>query len=519
MATTATPRKINPNVSKNSVFSSDLSDQKCYPKFIEEIKFQNFRHIKDLTVSFNQPVTVVSGSNKSGKTTLLLSIACSHFDFKKRNYVNGKSERQTWSDVLKFTAHDIQSEDWTYFLSIKTGKKREIRRGQRKSTTRKWNGVGKKESQIMGVEVVYLDLDRILPARYFSSTLHKKAKIAAAASAIKVSINNQIFIEDCMSYIFEEPYKISKLAVHMGEDLLGFSGENKYSSYNCASGEDVLSRILIDCIDAPKNSLILIDEIELGLHPGVQRRLMDIIFEISDREQKQFIITSHSATIIASVPDKARVFIDLINGAHSSISPISINAALSKMDSKSYPLLDVFCEDECAKKILEKALQKIDEKNIYGLSSKLINIIISGSAEITFTNFLVRQRTYDVVSIKSGHCCILDGDMRSLKNKDKVALYPEQDGLFFLPGSVPPEKMLCDAYENTHKNTKLRYHIDTSNVHCLFDKMIDLNIFSTKDAAFEGVWTAFLSNAALASEFDSLVTFLVDECKRYSPDL
>lgn len=510
-------KKINPNASKNLVFNSDLSDEKCYPRFIEGIQFSDFRHIKDLTLSFHTPVSVISGANKSGKTTVLLSIACSHFEFNKRDYTNGKVARHTWSDVLKFTSHDVQLSDWTYHLSIKSGSKRETRRGQRKAATKKWNGVGKKESQVLGVHVVYIDLERILPARYYSSALHKKSQLA---SATNVSAKNQLFIEECISYIFEHEYSLKKIANHMGEDVLGFIGENNmYSSYNCASGEDVVSRILIDSIEAPSNSLILIDEIELGLHPGIQRRLMDIIFEISSRDQKQFIVTTHSAAIISSVPEKARIFIDRKGTEHEPISPISINAALSKMDSLHYPLIDLFCEDEIAEKICNKALQKINQANIPGVSSKLINLVRSGSADITFSNFESRKRTYDQVKIKSGHSCVLDGDMRTKRNKGGELLYPPQPGLSFLPGNLAPEKLLCDLYEKKYKNGNLRYHIKNSNVHCLLDKMVEFAGFPTKDAAFEAAWACLLDDATLSAEFENFAAFLVDECRRYSPDL
>jgi predicted ATPase len=467
----ANVRKINPNASRAAVFSADLQDEKCYPRFIRGIKFADFRHIKELRLNFKTPVSVISGANKSGKTTVLLSIACSHFEFKKRNYANGKFERHTWSDVLKFTSFDVQNTDWTYHIHLKTGAKSEVRRGQRKALTRKWNGVGKKESQITGVQVVYIDLDRIIPARYFSSALHRKSQ---SATATKVSEKNQEFINEAISYIFQREYSLQKIANHLGEDVLGYAGENQYSSYNCASGEDVLSRILIDCIEAPKSSLILIDEIELGLHPGIQRRLMDIIFEISDRDQKQFIVTTHSATIISSVPEEARIFIDLKGEDHEAITPISINAALSKMDSSNYPLFDLFCEDTTAEKIIKKMLQALNNLEMAGIDSKLVNVVVSGSADMTYTNFLSRKRTYDSVKIKSGHSCMLDGDMRDKKDKAGAKLYPPQEGLFFLPGNYPPEKMLCDVYEKVNKNVELRYHINNSNPHCLFEKMVEL---------------------------------------------
>lgn len=509
-------RKINPNATKAAVFTANLSDAKCYPRFIRGISFENFRHIKDLKLDFVTPVTVISGSNKSGKTTALLSIACSHFDFKKRNYANGRTERQTWSSVLKFTSHDVQAEDWTYHVSIKTGAKDEDRRGQRKAATKKWNGVGKKESQIQGVQVVYMDLDRILPARYFSSALHKKAQLASASP---ISGTHQKFIDESLSYILEHNYELRRIAAHLGEDILGFSGKaDQYSSYNCASGEDVLSRILIDAIEAPKQSLILIDEIELGLHPGVQRRLMDIIFEISDRDQKQFIVTTHSATVMSCVPERARIFIDRKGSKHEAISPISTHAALSKMDSISYPLIDLFCEDEVASKIIHKALEHINKAKLPGISSKLFNVIISGSADDTFTNFEVRNRTYSKVKTKCGHVCVLDGDMK-LQTTKGARTYPQQQGLHFLPGTEPPEKILCDLYEKNRENPELRYHIENSNVHCLFQKMVELDEVVSHDAAFEVSWAYFLQDSNYSKEFGELVDFLIEECKRYSPDL
>ncbi len=510
---------LNPNSAYHGVFEkTDLDKEKEYPRFIRGARFESFRHIPSLDLEFKFPVTVVTGSNKSGKTTVLLSIACSHFEFKKRNYTNGKLERQTWSDVLKFTDHDAQNEDWTYHLRIKSGSKTEWKRGQRKADTKKWNGLGKKESQIKGVNVVYLDLDRILPARHHSPVLHKKAKTAVGA-AVATAKADQKFIEECLSYVLEENYSLKKLADHLGRDLFGFSAASRYSSYNSASGEDVLSRILIDCVGAPKHSLILIDELELGLHPKVQRRLMDVIFEISVRDQKQFIVTSHSATVISCVPDKARVFIESKDGTSTPICPISINAALSKMDSEDYPLVDVFCEDDVAKWILQKAMGALVARNVPGIGAKLVNLIVSGSADKTYQNFQVRNRIYGSVKVRSGHACVLDGDMRAKRNKEGEPLYPEYDGLCFLPGAVPPEKFLCDLYERAHCNTSLRYHVEKSNVHCLFEKMAEAFGMADKREAFEACWKEFVSSDEGAREMGRLSDFLLGECRRYSPDL
>jgi predicted ATPase len=136
------------NINSDETFFDkiDITKEKEYPIFLTNLEFEPFRHISKLNLTFKTPITVISGTNRSGKSTILMALACSHFDFKKRNPKNGKLERHTWSSLMKITTHDIQKEDWTYYITYKTGKKTERKRGQRKKDTKKWNGIGKKET-------------------------------------------------------------------------------------------------------------------------------------------------------------------------------------------------------------------------------------------------------------------------------------------------------------------------------------------------------------------------------------
>src|SRR5690606_16607495 len=101
-----TRKKINPNRDRDFVNALDLTKEKVYPKFLKVIEFEPFRHIKSLKVNFNHPISVISGTNRSGKSTILMSIACSHFNFIKRNSQNGNLERHTWSSLMQFTSKD-----------------------------------------------------------------------------------------------------------------------------------------------------------------------------------------------------------------------------------------------------------------------------------------------------------------------------------------------------------------------------------------------------------------------------
>ena len=117
---------INPQSDRayvNDYRNRSLTDQvKRYPKFFTKIEFEIFRHIRNLSVEFQNPITVISGTNKSGKTSILLAIACSHYNFQKKDYSTNTFKRTTWGDVMKFTNHDQQQVDWTYYVSYRNGK-------------------------------------------------------------------------------------------------------------------------------------------------------------------------------------------------------------------------------------------------------------------------------------------------------------------------------------------------------------------------------------------------------------
>ena len=513
---------INPNSDKDYINSYCLKSPQdqvhMYPQFFRGIEFDTFRHIHNLKVEFSNPITVISGSNKSGKTSILLAIACSHYNFLKRDYSNGTFKRTTWGQIMKFTNYDEQQLDWTYHVSYRIGDKLERKRGQRKHATKKWNGVAKKESQIgtpvngrnSGRKVYFIDLDRIVPARKLSFSTFKNAR------------NNVInplqnIITEYISYILEREYNVGLLYANADNEVFAYENAGyRYSSYNTASGEDVLTKIIEDIVTAENDSLVLIEEIEIGLHPKIQRRLMDVIYYESRRAHKQFIVTTHSSTVLASVLPESRVFIENNDNNFRAISNISINAALTKMDIKSYPLVEIYIEDELSKKLAQKAIDDINTE-IKGFN-RLVRLVIIGSADKTYNYFKIRDALYNKEAVNAGYACILDGDMR-LKKSGRNLQYPPEDLLYFHYSNEAPEKMLVRAYLDANPNRTLQYHYMASNTHCLFDKMINEGICADKNTAFELCWNALLATQEGQQYFVELKNFIVNTCKKFSNDL
>lgn len=171
---------------------------------------------------------------------------------------------------------------------------------------------------------------------------------------------------------------------------------------------------------------------------------------------------------MASVRPESRLFIDKEGNNSQVIKNISINEALSRMDSESYPLVNVYVEDSISRKIVEKAIGilVVSKPKI----NKMINIVEVGSASQTYDYFKTKQKIYQKERINCGYACILDGDMREKKGHDGQLQYPAENLLFFHYSNYSPERMLVEAYSSVHKDTTLEYHIAHSNSHMLFEK-------------------------------------------------
>ena len=263
--------------------------------FTLSLDVETFRHITELNIKFQHPVSVISGSNKVGKTSLLILIACSHEKFMKVDSTspNGDIREHVWKDVINFTSHETETNDYSYKMSWRVGRARDkTGEGKRLASSKAWGGLAKKSSardrtnaKIRGREVRLIDLERILPARSFSNALYRKAN-----AATKVRLNEKI--EKAFSYIFDlDDVEIFQAGKHVNRSCFFIKhSDSEYSSYNAASGEEAIIFLLIDIFGTPNDSLILVDEIEAGFHPNIQRKIAKIIQYVSWAEKKQFII-------------------------------------------------------------------------------------------------------------------------------------------------------------------------------------------------------------------------------------
>ncbi len=464
-----------------------------FAKFVNRIDIEEFRHIRNLDLTFDHPITVITGTNKIGKTSLLLLIACSHYSFLRYDSTKPETDlrRHTWRDVLSFTNYENTTRDYGYKLYWRIGNSNRNGEAKRLSTSQAWTGVGKASSdpnrinsQIRDREVRFIDLERVLPVRNFSNSLMRKI-----TTGVQTRLNADV--EQAYSYIFETaPAQIHSIGSHINKQAYLINYQNSpYSSYNAASGEEALLNILVEIFDSPQNSLVLIDEIEAGFHPYVQRRLADVIQYVSWIHKKQFIITSHSPTLLSAFNQKSRKFIDQrINGDYQAISRISVNAAFSKMDSKAHPLLNLYCEDDIAEFIITNLLIHINQTHKY--FDRLISIIKSGPANQVKNDYERHKRNYTQMRYKIGYCGVFDGDYKNDPLYSNFHQNPTEFTFFLYP-YVAPEKFLMRSYLNTNPNAQLQTSLSYSDHHALFQEMVNIGLAANESQALQLCWTEF----------------------------
>lgn len=485
--------------------------------FLRRLRVNSFRHINHLEIDFSHPVTVISGTNKIGKTSLLLLIACSFERFVKVDSTSpaGQLREHTWSDVLTFTAHENAGQDYSYELDWRAGAEARHGEGKRLANSRAWSGLGKRSSdtsrinaKIRDREVRFVDLERVLPGRSFSNALYRKAN-AATASRLDPEI------EQAFSYIFDlNDVELSEVGIHINKNCFLISPESEsYSSYNAASGEEAVIYLLKDIITAPKDSLILIDEVEAGFHPYIQRRLADIIQYISWRDKKQFVITTHSPTLLSAFPGKSRRFIEWVGDEYRVINRISHQAARSKMDAAGYPLFRLYCEDELAKFLIKKVLVSLTYD--YPHFHKLVDVICSGPAHQVKNDYDRHKRNFPQYRNPVGYCAVFDGDHKDHPKYSGYFENPNEDVVFLYPYNAP-EKFLVRAYVAQNPNSELSASLQHSEHHSLFQQMANLGLAADAAEARTICYKAFEESPEYTKHYKDLSGFLVRVATQYS---
>jgi hypothetical protein len=216
---------------------------------------------------------------------------------------------------------------------------------------------------------------------------------------------------------------------------------SSYSSFNMGAGEDVLIELLYTLQECPAGSLVVIEEIELGLHPEALVRLAHHLQEIILEKKIQVVVSTHSQHFIDNVPRVARVLIQKANSRHTVIEGPTTRFAYGLISGQLEPELHVYCEDTFAETLIRQSLP--------GELRQRVHVVPVGSK-----TELVKQAVFHLRAGHKQHLLLVwDGDVTPheirtwMKNEcnGQYASFESRINLASLPGGCPPEKWVVEA--------------------------------------------------------------------------
>lgn len=297
------------------------------------------RGITEAEVTFNYPVSVLVGSNGSGKTTIL-NLAALAFNGTGEPY-QGYKFNDFFSLAYKESPFTGISVVWNF--AGPNVKPLEIER----KSTQKWMHYERRPIRA----VQFVGVSRI--AAPTESPGHKRAFGTQNVEILPLNAKYTGYL----SQVFSREYSAAETR-HKGRyDLPQFSVAETYSGFNMGTGEGAAIAIIKALQDIPRGGLVLVEEIELGLHPSAVKSLAKVLIDVAKSKNLQIICTSHSEWFIDSLPRQARILLQRSSsGIVRGLSGVTTRTAVSGISGEHQAELRLVCEDEFARRVLKFAI-------------------------------------------------------------------------------------------------------------------------------------------------------------------
>lgn len=390
-------------------------ERRNYGKYLYEVSLTNVRGFVNEVLRFDFPVTAIIGPNGGGKTTILGAAGCAYKETKPGRF------------FTKSGAYDNSMQHWKieYKIVDKSINSRNLVGRTAAFNNYKWT-----RDNLLSRKTLIFGVSRTVPA-----TERKELKKCANT---RFSVpENQVFsldthICECVGRILDKDINnFSQLKVDNRGKVTLLTGRTEqgltYSEFHFGAGESSVIRMVIEIEACDDNSLVLIEEIENGLHPLATIRLVEYLISAAERKKIQVIFTTHSNDALIPLPHKA-IWVALNNKIFQGKLDIhSLRAINGQISSQ----LVIFTEDLFAKKWIESILSLADE-------------FIPGSIEVHATSgdgtaVNINKYHNENPSIRVPSICYIDGDSSQETNETQF--------VFRLPGEMPESYIFLKIHE------------------------------------------------------------------------
>lgn len=352
-------------------------------------------------ISFDFPVTALIGPNGSGKSAALGAAGCAYKPVKPSTF------------FPKSSIGDESMSGWKveYELIDKQLNTRQTIKRTSNFRQAKWV-----RGDVVDRNVLFFGIERTVPAgekTRYKQLMRSTYVHRPPLEVLDANVARQV------EHILGKSVANYRITQYGQDDsfLVGQAGVNRYSEFHFGAGESSIIRMVAKIEQAPQNSLILIEEIENGLHPVATLRMVEYLIDVASRKSIQTIFTTHSDYALSPLPNEAiwaSIGGKLIQGK---LSVEALRAVAGRVDKK----LAVFVEDEFAKAWVDAIFREMlgadyDQIEVHAVHG-------DGNAVNTHRGHMNNP------SVRFKSLCILDGD--SQQNEDSDA------DIIRLPGTQP----------------------------------------------------------------------------------
>jgi energy-coupling factor transporter ATP-binding protein EcfA2 len=375
-----------------------------YKQYLKRIKLTKLRAFQGQTVDLEFPVTALVGPNGGGKTTILGAAAVAYQDVKPRKF------------FAKSGKYDDSMQSWTIEYEIVDKNIAEKGTFARTSSffRLRWNrDAPKRKTLVFGVSRTVPANERVELQRCISgnfSVPDERIDIIPGAVAEQVA---HVLDKDISNFSRLKVDPKGKVTLYTGVAPEGTG----YSEFHFGAGESSVIRMITEIEAADENALILIEEIENGLHPVATRRMVEYLISVAKRKKCQVLFTTHSNDALDPLPSQAiwaSFNGDVVQGK---LDIVSLRAITGQIDAQ----LGIFVEDEFAKLWLEFALRYYGQ---VGLDAITIHAMAGDATAVKVNQYHNVSPVRNFPSV-----CFIDGDSQQQESNEKA--------VYRLPGESP----------------------------------------------------------------------------------
>lgn len=262
-----------------------------FKQFIKKVHLRNVRGFVDETIEFKSPVTALVGTNGGGKSTILGGAALSYKNIRPGQF------------FPKAFVGDDGMADWTVEVELvdkALSKDKTITRTARFAQS-KWRRDGFPDRH-----VEYIEIQRTVPAGELSRFRKFLAGDMADFTIANLSADTVKYATAVLDKNIENYRAITANANSAAKMYIGSTGAaEKYSQFHFGAGEASIIETIDRIEQAPENALILIEEVENGLHPVAVRLFVQYLQNAAKRKRLQIIFTTHSQDAVDQLPPEA----------------------------------------------------------------------------------------------------------------------------------------------------------------------------------------------------------------------